>query len=83
MAAGGSTRVVVLALLANAGIAVAKLVAALVTRSGSMLAESVHSFADAGNQALLLLGASRAKRAPDRYRTARELADDLRENPEK
>lgn len=63
--ASGSTRVVVLALVANAGIGVAKLVAALFTRSGSMLAESVHSFADAGNQALLLLGERRAKRPAD------------------
>ncbi len=62
MAAGGSTRVVVLAMLANAGIAVAKFVAAAVTGSSAMLAEGVHSVADSGNQALLLLGASRAKK---------------------
>ncbi len=67
MAAGGSTRVVVLALLANAGIAIAKLVAALVTGSGSMLAESVHSFADSGNQGLLLLGHHRSQRPPDKH----------------
>ena len=65
MSSGGSTRVVLLALGANTGIAIAKLFAALVTRSGSMMAESVHSFADAGNQALLLLGHHRAKNAPD------------------
>jgi cation diffusion facilitator family transporter len=65
MAAGGSTRVVVIALLANLGIAAAKLAASLVTRSGAMLAEAIHSFADSGNQALLLVGAARARRAPD------------------
>jgi cation diffusion facilitator family transporter len=63
MAGGGhGTRAVIAALLANAGIAVAKFVGFLVTRSGSMLAESVHSAADTGNQALLLLGGRRARR---------------------
>lgn len=65
MSAGGSTRIVLLALGANTGIAIAKLAAALVTHSGSMMAEAVHSFADGGNQALLLLGHHRAKNAPD------------------
>ena len=63
--AHGSRRVVVLALLANLGIAAAKFLAALVTRSGSMMAEAVHSFADSGNQALLLVGDSRAKHPAD------------------
>jgi cation diffusion facilitator family transporter len=44
------------ALLANAGIAIAKLVAALLSGSATMLAEGVHSLADTANQALLLLG---------------------------
>jgi len=61
VAAGGSTRIVVLALLANLGIAAAKLIAALFTRSGAMLAEAIHSFADSGNQVLLLLGHRRAQ----------------------
>lgn len=65
MAAGGSTRVVVLAMIANAGIAAAKFVAAAVTGSSAMMAEGVHSVADSGNQALLLLGAARAKKASD------------------
>ncbi|MDJ0974617.1 MAG: cation diffusion facilitator family transporter [Planctomycetota bacterium] len=65
MAAGGSVRVIVLAFFANLGIAIAKLVAAIVTRSGSMMAESIHSFADAGNQLLLLLGDKRAKKPAD------------------
>lgn len=44
------------ALLANAGIALAKLVAAFLSGSATMLAEGVHSLADTSNQALLLLG---------------------------
>lgn len=50
-------------MLANLGIAVTKFVAFVLTASSSMLAESVHSVADTSNQALLLLGGKRAKRA--------------------
>jgi cation diffusion facilitator family transporter len=65
MAGGGhGTRAVLAALLANAGIALAKFVGFLLTGSGSMLAESVHSVADTGNQGLLLLGGKKARRAP-------------------
>jgi cation diffusion facilitator family transporter len=65
MAGGGhGTKAVIAALIANAGIAVAKFVGFLITGSGSMLAESVHSVADSGNQALLLLGGKKARRAP-------------------
>ncbi len=53
------------ALGANLAIAVAKFVGFLVTGSSSMLAESVHSVADSGNQALLLVGGKRAKREAD------------------
>lgn len=52
-------------MLANAGIAVAKFVAYLVTGSASMLAESIHSVADTSNQGLLLLGGNRAKKVAD------------------
>src|SRR5262245_17870134 len=62
MATGGSTRAIVAAFLANLGIAISKLVGYVVTGSASMLAESIHSFADTGNQALLLLGGRRARR---------------------
>ncbi|MGH8870982.1 MAG: cation diffusion facilitator family transporter [Acidimicrobiia bacterium] len=68
MAAGGGTRAIIAAMLANAGIAVAKFIAYLVTSSASMLAESIHSVADTSNQGLLLLGGRRAQRiADDRY----------------
>ena len=58
----GSRRAIVAAFLANLGIAIAKLVAWSVTGASSMLAEGVHSMADTANQALLLLGGSRARR---------------------
>jgi len=63
VATEGSTRAVVTALGANLGIAVSKFVAATITGSASMLAESVHSLADSANQALLLIGGRRARRA--------------------
>jgi len=63
MSAGGSSnRAVVAALLANLGIAVTKFIAFALTRSSSMLAESIHSVVDSGNQVLLLVGAKRASR---------------------
>jgi cation diffusion facilitator family transporter len=63
MASGGGTKAIVAALSANLGIAVTKFIAFLLTRSSSMLAESVHSLADSGNQVLLLVGGKRAQRA--------------------
>lgn len=65
MAAGGGTRVVVAAMLANTGIAIAKFVGFAVTGSASMLAESIHSVADTSNQGLLLLGGRRAQKVAD------------------
>lgn len=59
-----SRRAVLLALAANIAIFLAKLGAALLTRSGAMLAEAVHSLADCGNQGLLLLGLHQARRPP-------------------
>ncbi|MGH9186389.1 MAG: cation diffusion facilitator family transporter [Acidimicrobiales bacterium] len=56
------TRAIVAAFFANLGIAVSKFVGFVFTGSGSMLAESVHSLADTGNQGLLLLGGRRAQR---------------------
>jgi cation diffusion facilitator family transporter len=62
MSTGGGTRAVIAALLANTGIAVTKFIAWVLTGSASMLAEAIHSVADAGNQGLLLLGGKRAQR---------------------
>ena len=60
----GSLKAILLALGANGGIAVAKTVAAAWTGSGAMLAEALHSFADCGNQMLLLVGLKQAGKAP-------------------
>lgn len=65
MAGGGdSTRAILFALGANFAIAVAKGVAAYFTKSGAMLAETVHSVADCGNQILLLLGVKQSRNPP-------------------
>ncbi|MBC7590091.1 MAG: cation diffusion facilitator family transporter [Salinibacterium sp.] len=65
MSASGGGKAIIAALLANLGIAIAKFVGFLVSGSSSMLAESVHSLADTGNQGLLLLGGRQAKKAAD------------------
>ena len=59
-----SIKSIIFALCANLAIAVSKLIAAAVTGSGSMMAESIHSLADSGNQLFLLLGIKHAKRPP-------------------
>jgi cation diffusion facilitator family transporter len=61
---GDSTKAIFYALGANLGIFAVKLIAALFTGSGAMLAEAVHSLADCGNQGLLLVGIKRAKLEP-------------------
>ncbi len=59
-----SIKSILFALAANLAIAIAKLIAAILTGSGSMMAESIHSLADCTNQLLLLLGIKHAKRPP-------------------
>ena len=61
----GGIKAILAAMLANLGIAVMKLVAWLVTGAASLLAEAVHSVADATNQILMLVGDKSAKKAPD------------------
>ena len=62
MATDGGTKAVVAALLANTGIAATKFLAFFLTGISSMLAEAIHSVADAGNQLLLLLGGKQSRR---------------------
>ena len=59
-----SIRSILFALGANLAIALAKLGGAIATGSSAMLAEAIHSFADSGNQGLLLWGLAMAKRPP-------------------
>jgi cation diffusion facilitator family transporter len=62
MSTSGGNKAILAALAANLGIAVTKFVAFALTQSSSMLAESIHSVADSGNQLLLLIGGRRARR---------------------
>ncbi len=65
MAHSNSKKVIYAALVGNSLIAVTKLGAAAITGSSAMLSEGIHSIVDTGNQVLLLMGLSRAKRKPD------------------
>ncbi len=62
----GSKGEVIKSLVVNALIATSKGIAAAITGSGAMLAETLHSFADCGNQLLLLFGISQSQKPPDR-----------------
>lgn len=65
MSAESSTGHILQSLAANVAIAAGKGVAAVITGSGALLAETIHSTADCGNQLLLLLGVKQASKAPD------------------
>ena len=64
----GSKKAVYTALVGNLGIAIAKLIAAILTGSIAMLAETLHSLSDTFNQVLLLIGIkTSAKAATERH----------------
>jgi len=66
--AGSSSTAVIMALLGNAFVTTIKLIAFLLSGSGAMLSEAIHSAADTGNQVLLLVGLRRGEReADDRF----------------
>ena len=64
--AAGSKKVIYVALIGNALIAILKFIAAAITGSSAMLSEAIHSLVDTGNQVLLLYGLKRAQRPPDK-----------------
>ena len=59
---GGSKKAIIAAFVANLGIAIAKIIGFMFTGAASMLAEAIHSIADASNQGLLILGGKMAKK---------------------
>jgi len=61
----GSNKAIIAALSANLGLGVTKFVAFALTGASSMLAEAIHSVADSGNQALLLVGGRQAQKEED------------------
>jgi len=60
-----SVRTIIIALVANVVIAVAKLISGLMSGSTAMLAEAAHSFADSSNEVLLAISLRRAKKPAD------------------
>ncbi len=60
-----SAKVIIIALLANLGIAIAKLFGAAISKSASLLAEAIHSLVDCTNQVLLLVGSRKAQKPAD------------------
>ena len=65
MAGHGGTRVIITALAANVGIAIAKFIAAGITGSSAMITEGVHSLVDSTNHVLLLYGTKRSQKPAD------------------
>ena len=59
----GSRKAIFAAFFANLGIAISKFIGFLITGSASLLAETIHSAADTGNQLLLFFGGQRARKS--------------------
>ncbi len=59
--------VIYVAIVANVGIVVAKMIAAWITGSSAMLSEGLHSLVDTGNGALLLLGVRLSQKPADEF----------------
>src|SRR6185369_4600734 len=62
---GDNARTIVVALLANLVVAIAKLITGLLSHSTAMLAEAAHSLADTSNEVLLAISLRRARRPAD------------------
>ncbi len=62
---GEGNRTVIIAIVANIGVAIAKIIAGVMTASSAMVAEAFHSIADTGNEALLLVAQWRGRVPPD------------------
>ena len=62
---GDGNRTVVIAIIANIGVGIAKVIAGVMTGSSAMLAEAFHSIADTGNETLLLVAQWRGRVPPD------------------
>jgi divalent metal cation (Fe/Co/Zn/Cd) transporter len=69
---GTGQKAITVSLLTDLGVAIAKLVAALINGSASMLAEAIHSFLDCGNGVLLLYGRRMAEKESELYPLGRD-----------